>query len=241
MARQTSNSSQNPSSEPITPAKVNFDIRTPIQELEDLILDCFRIPLTRWTIIDEDNVIDQLDAIRESVPDAIKQAAAILEQKEQILAEANSQYQRMIESAQQRAAEILDQTRIIQQAEAEASQIRQQVQQDCEQMQRKIMEDVEQMRQITTQEIDQYRQQAQAEYQDMQKGAEEYADQRLRYIEQRLGQTIQEFSQILQEVRNGRQQLQGNPPPSSTKALPPQLDPKRSKGDGRKMKTNSKR
>ncbi len=246
MARQNSHSLTNshPSqpAEAVRHASIPFDIHQQIEELEKIILECFRIPLTRWTIVDEDRILDQLDIIKDSVPEDIKKARSILEREQQIIADAEAHYQKMVQSAQQRAAELLDQTGIIQQAEMEANRYRQQVQQECEVMQRKTLEEIEQMRQITTQEMSQYREQALAECREIQMGADDYADRSLQHLEQRLGQMVQELGQMVQVVRNGRQQIQGNPPPpDAAKSLPPQLDNKRPKGEGKKVKIDSKK
>jgi F0F1-type ATP synthase membrane subunit b/b' len=181
-----------------------FNPQEELDLLEEIVLESFRVPLVRWTLIDEDKLLNQLDLVRMNLPEAFEKALALLRKKQEILAEAEEYAQRIIQSAQQRAAQILDETGIIQQAQAEAHQIRQQVQQDCDAIQRQTLSEIEQMRYKAQQELQQMYQQTQAECAQIQDGADEYADRVLGSIEQQLGE-------MLSIVRNGRQQLTTNP------------------------------
>lgn len=194
--------------------QADFDIQQELAQLQDMIYQSFHLPLTRWTVVDEGKLLDQLDLISANIPDAIKKALAVLEQEQHIITEAEGYAQRIINSAQQRAAQILDETGIIQHAEQEAAQLRHQVQQECEAIQRQTFAEIEQLRQVTTQEIQQYRQQTLAECQDVQQGADQYADDVLTRLEQNL-------SEMLKVVRNGRQQLHHKSPQNKPPQTPP--------------------
>ena len=179
---------------------IDVDIQRELNKLEELILDSLHIPLTGWTIVEEDSLLDQLDLVRMNLPDAFEQALALLREKENILIEAEDYGQDIIETAEQRAAQILDETGIVRQAEHQANKIRQQVQQECEELQQKTITEIEQMRRSTQQELEQLRQLTIAECDDIQDGADDYADAVLNRIEQQLGE-------MLRIIRNGRQQL----------------------------------
>ncbi|WP_267384159.1 ATP synthase F0 subunit B [Cyanobacterium sp. uoEpiScrs1] len=180
--------------------EVDFDIQQELAHLQEMIYESFHIPLTRWTMIDEAKLIDQLDLIGEKLPQSIRQALMVLEQEEQLLTEAEAYAQQIIQSAKQQAAQILDETRIIQQAQQEANQLRQQVQQDCETMQKQSVAEMEQLHQVTMEEIQKLRQQSLAESQKLQEDADSYTDGVLTQLEQ-------ELNNMLNVIRNGRQQL----------------------------------
>ena len=195
---------------------VDFDVQQELAELQELIYESFHIPLTNWTVVDEGKLLDQIEMISDNLPEAIQKALAVLDQEESIMAQAESYAQRIVQSAQQQAAEILEQSGIIQQAEQQASQIRLQVQQEVEALQRQTMSELEQIRQVTTQEVQQfrqqttqevqqYRQQTVRECQEIQQDADKYADAVLSRIERDLGEMIR-------IVTNGRQRLYENPP-----------------------------
>ncbi|MGD2181051.1 hypothetical protein WB391_07985 [Lusitaniella coriacea LEGE 07167] len=187
-----------------------FDVQAELERLGDLILDSPRFPVI-GTIVDEDRLLDCLEAIRLNLPDAFNEAVDVVRQKESLLLQAEEYAQDIIEAAQQRAAEILDEMGIIRQAELEASHIRASVQQECEQIQQATLSEIEQMRQKSHQDIEQLRKMAMEECEDIQDGADEYADGVLSNIEQQL-------NDMLRVIRNGRQRLQNEP----TKVTPPQ-------------------
>jgi F0F1-type ATP synthase membrane subunit b/b' len=156
--------------------------------------------LTRRTMVDEEQLLDQMDVIRLNLPSAFQEATDIVRQKEEILLEAEQYAQEIIEAAERRASQILDEMNLVRQAELEIQQMRQQVQQECEAAQERTLEEIEQMRRQTQQEVAELRQMALAECEDIQAGADLYADRVLQDMERQL-------SDMLRVIRNGRQQL----------------------------------
>lgn len=176
------------------------DIQQELNKLEEMILDSPRLFLTRRTMVDEEQLLDQLDLIRLNLPTAFQDAAEVIRHKEEILLEAEQYAQEIIETAERRAAQILDEMNLLRQAELEIEQMRQRVQQECEEAQERTLSDIERMRRQMQQEMEEVRQMAIAEAEDIQAGADNYADRVLRDMEQQLGD-------MLRIVRNGRQQL----------------------------------
>lgn len=188
------------------------DIQRELNKLEELILDSPRIPLSRRTLIDEEQILDQLDLIRLNLPSAFQEAAEIVRHKEEIYLEAEQYAQEIVESAERRAAELLDEMGLIRQAELEVKQIRQRVQQECEAAQEQTMADIERIRLQAQQELEEMRQMAIAECEDIQAGADAYADRVLKDMEQQL-------SDMIRVIRNGRQQLQPEPLPPKPREI----------------------
>ncbi|MGQ4645860.1 DivIVA domain-containing protein [Lyngbya aestuarii] len=182
-----------------------IDIQRELNRIEDMIFDSPHIPFTRRTLVDEEMLLAQLDLVRENLPDTFAVAQKIVRQREGILLQAEEYAQELVEAAEQRADQLLDELGIVQQAELEAYQIRQKVQQECEALQQQTLSEIERLRRQAQQEIEQVRLLALAECEDIQNGADEYADAVLRSIEQQLGD-------MLRVIRNGRQQLLGDPP-----------------------------
>jgi F0F1-type ATP synthase membrane subunit b/b' len=184
----------------------SLDIQRELNRLEELILDSPRIPLSRRTMIDEEQVLDQLDLIRLSLPEAFHEAESIVRQKDELLDQAEQYAQELIESAERRAAQIMDESMLIHQAELEAQQIRTAVQQECEAVQQQTIAEIERTRRQAQQDLEDMRQQAIQECEEVQLGADEYADAVLRNMEAQM-------TEMLRVVRNGRQQLHINQPP----------------------------
>lgn len=178
----------------------SVDIQQELNRLEEILLTSFRIPLTRRTLVDEEKLLEQLDFIRLSLPEAFQEAVLIIQQKEEILLEAEAYGQQMVEVAQAKRAQVLNESDIIRQAEQQAEQLRRQVQQECEQMMQETLDEIERKRRACQQEIEEMRRQAMEQAEQIAQGADEYADNVLENIEQ-------ELTESLQIIRNGRQQL----------------------------------
>lgn len=178
----------------------SVDIQQELNRLEEMILAGFNIPLTRRTLVDEDKLLDQLDEIRLCLPEAFQEAAATIQQKEEILLQAEEYGQQIVDAAQAKRSQILDESDIIRQAEREASELRRQVQQECDEMLQETLEEIDRKRRACQQEIEEMRRQAIAQAEAIEQGADDYADSVLENIEQNL-------QDMLRVIRNGRQQL----------------------------------
>lgn len=183
----------------------SLDIQRELNRLEEMILDSPRF--LRRTLINEDEFLDQLDLVRLSLPEAFHEAVEIVRQREEILDQAEQYAQEMIEAAEHRAAQIMDESGIIRQAEHEAQQIRSSVQQECEAVQQQTIAEIDRMRRQAQQDLEEMRRLAIDECEEIQIGADQYADQVLRDMEAQM-------SEMLRIIRNGRQQLQINQPPA---------------------------
>jgi len=198
VAQSNANMSNN-----VTPPQVEemgFDLTGELDKLEDIILSGVRIPFISKTLLIEEILLNQLDLIRINLPDCVEQATQILQQRQKILTDAQNYAQKIVENAQRKASQLLDESRIVQQAESQAYQIRRQVQQDCENLQRKTISEVDQIRQKIQQDAIALRQQAISEAEEIQNEADVYADQVLSKLERDLGE-------MLRIISNGRQQV----------------------------------
>ena len=202
------------------PAISAIDIQQELNKLEEVILGSPRVPFSGRTLVDEDQLLDQLDAIRLNLPPAFRQAVQILQQRSRLMAEAERYAQDLIAAAEQQAAQILDEIGIVRQAEQMAQQIKGQAQQDCDSLRAQVMAEIEQMQVQSQREWDALRQNALAEQKNIQQEADAYADTVLSQVEQQL-------SQMLRIIQNGRSHLQpASPTPPAT---PESTGPRRAK------------
>jgi hypothetical protein len=97
------------------------DILALVDRLEALVNGGWRIPFTVRTAINENDLYDIIDQLRVSIPQEQRRAAELLENRESVLAAARVDGERVVEQAQERAAEA---ERIKAQAEMEAEETR---------------------------------------------------------------------------------------------------------------------
>ncbi len=195
------------------PSPGDIDIQQELNKLEEIILASPRVPFSGRTLVDEDQLLDQLDAIRLNLPPAFRQAVQILQQRSALMVEAERYAQDLIAAAEQHAAQMLDELGIVRQAEHMAQQLKSQAQQDCDGLRTQVMGDIEQMQLQAQREWEAQRQSALAEQDTIQQEADGYADQVLSNVEQQL-------SQMLRIIQNGRSHLQ--PPKESPSPAPTQ-------------------
>ncbi|MGD1905390.1 MAG: ATP synthase F0 subunit B [Leptolyngbyaceae cyanobacterium] len=184
-----------------------LDIQQSLNVLEELVLSSPRVPLSRRTLVDEDQLLEQLDRIRLNLPSVFREAVQIVQQRNAILADANQYAQELTFNAEQQAAQRLDELGLIRQGETEANQLRQKAQQDCEQMRAQALAELEQWQHAAEEKWAQMRQQTEADCTVLQQEADTYAAQVLQGIEQQL-------TEMLRVVHNGRQSIQTESSPS---------------------------
>ena len=113
-----------------------IDILMLVDRLEAVINGGWRPPMSTKVMIDEREALDVLDLMRSTVPEEIKQARRINQEREKILAQAQTEANRLVTQAQERVERMMaeDNVRlaaeerardIIDQASHEADEVRQ--------------------------------------------------------------------------------------------------------------------
>lgn len=182
-----------------------LDIQHELDRLEEMVLDSPRVPFGRRTLIDEEQLLDQLDLIRINLPVAFRDAEAVIREKDRILLEAEQRAQDILDAAREQAMQMIEETTVVRQANYEAENIRRQVQQECDEIRDRLAGELDQMREDAALELEDMRRAAISECEAIQDGADDYADRVLGSIENQLGD-------MLRVVRNGRHQLQQQSP-----------------------------
>ncbi len=164
-------------------------------------------------MIDEESIIEQLDLIRLSLPEAFHEAETIVRHKEDIFLQSEQYSQEIVETAERRANQLINESGIVRQAEMQAQQIRQRVQQECESIREQTIAEIDRMRRQAQQELEDMQRMAIAECEEIQAGADDYADRTLHDMEVQL-------AEMMRVIRNGRQQLQAD---STVRRDPPSM------------------
>ncbi|MGL5805610.1 MAG: hypothetical protein ACRC2R_26365 [Xenococcaceae cyanobacterium] len=177
-----------------------FEAIEELDKLFEIIANSPRVPMLGLTMIDEEQVLDRLDSIKNNLPEVLRQAWQLIDREREIVEDAQNYAKEIVAEAEQSAAKILSETDLVRQAEAEAAKVKMEVQQECDRLKQQTLEEIEQIRQQTRQEVQQWRELAHVECEDIQHGADDYADVVLDNLEGQL-------SQMLETIRRGRQEL----------------------------------
>jgi cell division septum initiation protein DivIVA len=125
------------------------DVYTVLDDLSDIVEAARAMPMSDRCVINRNEVLDLLDAIRQMLPASVQEAEEILADRvgvveegyreaERVIGEANEQARGMIEQATAQQAHIVSTHEITQAALAEAEAIRGQALDEAEQMRREV-------------------------------------------------------------------------------------------------------
>src|SRR5216683_4011214 len=82
-----------------------MDIVYLLDQLEEVLGAGSRLPLTSRTLVDEQEVLDILDQVRVSIPDELKAARKLTQEREQVIGDAHAEAQRILTDADAQVAE----------------------------------------------------------------------------------------------------------------------------------------
>ncbi len=105
-----------------------------LEELEDIIESGSSIPFAHKVLVDKREILDFIKEIRIHLPDEIKQAQWIKEERQRILSEAQQESDTILEEANQHIISMIDQNEITKLANIQAEEIITQAQNSAKEM-----------------------------------------------------------------------------------------------------------
>jgi len=100
-----------------------IDVLQLIDRLEQLVSSGTRLPLSSRTIVDEQEFLDIIDQLRVTVPEEIKQARKVSQEKDRVILQAESEADKIINAARERATMMLQENELVRQAQEDARQM----------------------------------------------------------------------------------------------------------------------
>src|SRR5215204_3369473 len=94
-----------------------MDVLVLIDKLDDLVHNAKPVPLTDQVRVDKEEIYDILDQMRATIPEEIKQARWIVKERQEMLAEAKREAERIVKEARDRQQRLVSQEEITKQAE----------------------------------------------------------------------------------------------------------------------------
>ena len=100
-----------------------MDVLVLIDRLDDLVHNAKAVPLTDQVRLDREEIYEILDQMRATIPEEIKQARWIVKERQEMLAEAKRECDRIVQDAREQAMREASQTEIVKLAETQADDI----------------------------------------------------------------------------------------------------------------------
>jgi len=100
-----------------------LEILKTLDDLEKLIEESTRIPITGKIVLDSENLLDYVDKIRGLLPEEIRQAQWVAKERDRLIKEAEDEAKRIISDAKEEIKKLADETEIVKEANARAKSI----------------------------------------------------------------------------------------------------------------------
>jgi cell division septum initiation protein DivIVA len=100
-----------------------MDVLVLIDKLDDLVHNAKQVPLTDQVRVDKEEIYDLLDQMRATIPEEIKQARWIVKERQEMLAEAKREAERIVTEARERQEHLISHEEVTKAAERAAEDI----------------------------------------------------------------------------------------------------------------------
>ena len=100
-----------------------MDVLVLIDKLDQLVHEAKAVPLTDQVRIDREEIWEILDQMRATIPEEIKQARWIVKERQEMLAEAKREAERIVREAREQQARLISDEEVTKQAERAAEDI----------------------------------------------------------------------------------------------------------------------
>jgi vacuolar-type H+-ATPase subunit H len=100
--------------------------------LERLLNESWRMPLSAYLVINEDDFLDVIDQLRTAIPKEIKQAERVQQERDRIVAQAEEEAERLVQLAQDESTKLVEEHEVIALAKQRAQTITERAQREAE-------------------------------------------------------------------------------------------------------------
>lgn len=100
-----------------------MDVLGLIDEIEDIVETASSLPLTNKVLVQKEELLDIISELRIKLPDEIKQAAWIKEERERIISEANKDAEQIIKETRLKLEELVSKEEVLKEANERAKDL----------------------------------------------------------------------------------------------------------------------
>ena len=120
---------------PVDMSDTRITVLDQLDQLEEIVLDGSRIPFSGGRLVNEQDAIEAMDALRDSLPVQISQAEELLRQRESFIEKARQQAEEIVSQSRREREQLIHSHAILQEAERQAGEVRDKSRQQLEQLQ----------------------------------------------------------------------------------------------------------
>jgi cell division septum initiation protein DivIVA len=166
-----------------------MDILYLVDRLENLIAGSKKMPLVNQVMIKESDILNIIDQMRTSIPEEIKQARRIIQEKERILAQAQADASNLLARAREETERVMNREGLLRAAEERSQELVRQAAEHSQELVRQAEQQSEQLK------ID----------------ADAYAMETLRNLREHLLSVETDVSRTILSIERGLESLESQP------------------------------
>ena len=114
--------------------QARFEVLEQLDQLEEIVLEGTRVPFSGGRLVNEQDAVELLDAVRQALPKEVERAVELLRQREAFLDQARKQAEEIVNHARRERESLINSSSIRQEAERQGSELREQARQQGEQL-----------------------------------------------------------------------------------------------------------
>jgi hypothetical protein len=175
------------------------DLAARIQQLEDLVREAKSMPLSSSALVNREEVLELIAAMKETLPEEIKQARWVVKDREELLGKARGEGERIVAEAREEQLRLARKEEVVSRAREEAERILAEADEDA----RRVRLEAE-------------------DYVDSKLAQFEIA---LRRIQEESQAAARQLARTLDQVELGREKLRGEPMTEAEQRLAPREEP----------------
>ena len=103
-----------------------MSVSTILDDIENLVVDAKRMPLTNSIFISESDLVRLLDNLRQELPNELANAQEIMDSRDEILNQARGESEQIISRAKDTAEQMIEESKIVQESKEKAELIMEQ-------------------------------------------------------------------------------------------------------------------
>jgi vacuolar-type H+-ATPase subunit H len=115
-------------------AEAAITVLNQLDQLEEVVLEGSRIPFSGGRLVNEQDAIEVMDALRDCLPDQLQLAVDLIRQREEYIGKAKNQADEIVATARRERDQLISSASIRQEAERQVAELREQARLQCEQV-----------------------------------------------------------------------------------------------------------
>ncbi|HNS49663.1 MAG TPA: hypothetical protein PKO09_00595 [Anaerolineae bacterium] len=108
------------------------DINHYVEKIEKLVSEGWRIPMSAYVIVNEEEMLELIDQLRTAIPKEMRQANRIVQERDRILSDAEVEAEQKVQEGRQSASRLAEQHEVVAAANVRAQTIIERAQREAE-------------------------------------------------------------------------------------------------------------